>query len=127
MKHTILAACVVVAMLAFPAVVMAQGAHGGKSGKTGLHVSSEVIVGTTTLKPGDYTFQCIEFEGKHYLVVKSDEGAEVARVPCEPETLTAKVPLSDFRSTFRNGKQYLTAVRIKGEMVAHRVAPNPAS
>jgi hypothetical protein len=59
-------------------------------------------------------------------VVKSTEDGEIARVPCEPEALTAKVPLSDFRTISRDGRLYLTAVRIKGEDVAHRVIPRPA-
>ena len=126
MKHTIAAAAVFVAMVAFPGLALAQGAHSEKSAKTELHVSAEIAVGTVTLKPGNYTFQCIEIEGTHYLVVKTDDGDQVARVPCEPEALASKVALSDFRSTFRNGKQYLTAVRIKGESVAHRVIPVPA-
>jgi hypothetical protein len=121
MKQLIVTACACVAMLALSGLALAQGTHSEKSGKTDLHVSSALVVGTVTLKPGDYTFQCLEIEGKHFLVVKSEEGAEVARVPCEPETLTAKVPLSDFRSALKGGKQYLTAVRIKGETVAHRV------
>jgi len=119
---TLVATFAVLAVAALPSLAAAQGGHSEKSKKTDLHVSEPVVVGTTTLQTGDYTFQCLEIDGKHYLVVKNNEGAEVSRVPCEPEQLTAKNDLSDFRSTVRDGKRYITAVRIKGEMVAHRVA-----
>jgi hypothetical protein len=125
MKRAIVTACAFLAMLALPVLALAQGVHAEKSGKTDLKVSRELIVGTTTLKPGEYRFQCIEIDGQHYLVVKSSDGDEVVRVPCEAEQLSAKIPISDFRSITRDGKQYLTAVRIKGEMVAHRVTPSP--
>jgi hypothetical protein len=123
MMKTFVAAFAVLAVVALPGVAAAQG-HAEKSAKTDLHVSEPIVVGATTLKTGDYTFQCLEIEGKHYLVVKEDGGGEVARVPCEPETLTGKIALSDFRSTMKDGKRYLTAVRIKGETVAHRVVLN---
>ena len=113
------------AVLALPALASAQTEHSAKSARTDLRISRAMVVGTHTLKPGDYTFQCVEIDGRHYLVVKSIDDGEVARVPCEPETLSAKISMSDFRSVTReDGKTYLTAVRIKGETVAHRVAAN---
>lgn len=118
---TVVAALAFVAVVAFPAFAAAQGVHSEKSAKTDLHVSEPIVVGTQTLGVGDYTFQCVEIDGQHYLVVKASEGEEVARVPCEPEQMTAKITVSDFRSIVRDGKRYLTAVRIKGETVAHRV------
>jgi len=121
----LMAAFAFLAVVALPAMASAQTEHSAKSAKTDLRVSRDIVVGTHTLKPGDYTFQCVEIDGKHYLVVKSVDDGEVARVPCEPETLSAKVTTSDFRSITReDGKTYLTAVRIKGETVAHRVAAN---
>jgi hypothetical protein len=120
---TLIAAFALLAIVALPGAAAAQH-HAGKSAKSDLRVSEPIVVGTTTLKPGDYTFQCVEIDGMHYLVVKEVEGKEVARVPCEPETLSAKISSSDFRSIVKDGKRYLTAVRIKGETVAHRVATN---
>jgi len=118
------AAFAVLAVVALPAGAAAQEHSHAKSPKSDLHVSEPIVVGDTTLKFGDYTFQCIEIDGKNFLVVKSDEGKEVARVPCEAETLSSKVTSSDFRSTVKDGKRYITAVRIKGETVAHRVVAN---
>jgi hypothetical protein len=118
---TLAAALAVLAVVALPAIAAAQGHPHEKSGKADLHVSDPINVGATTLKSGDYTFQCVEIDGKNFLVVKDDDGREVTRVPCEAETLTAKVATSEFRSTMKDGQRYLTAVRIKGETVAHRV------
>jgi len=121
MKRIIVAACAVAAM-AMPRMAAAQD-HAEKSKKAELHVSREVVVGTTALKPGDYRFQCKMIDGKHYLVVETADGEAITKVECEPETLAGKIELSEFRSVTRDGKQYLTAVRIKGETVGHRVAP----
>jgi len=126
MRRTLVAVCAFVAVMALPGTGWAQMAHSGNSGKTNLHVSTALVVGDRTLKPGDYTFQCVEIDGKHFLVVKSIDDGEITRVPCEPETLTAKVPISDFRTISHDGRQYLTAVRIKGEDVAHRLIPKAA-
>lgn len=124
---TMIAASAFLAVLALPGLARAQDVHhAGKSPKTDLHVSTSIVVGTTTLKEGDYKFQCVDIAGKQFLVVKNDDGDEVARVPCEPEALQATVTTSEFRSITRDGQRYLTAVRIKGETIAHRVVPNPA-
>ena len=62
------------------------------------------------------------FGDKEFLVVTNDDGREVARVPCRPEELKAKVELSDFRySRNQTGAAILTAVRIRGEKIAHVV------
>jgi hypothetical protein len=121
MKHLIVAACAVAA-LAMPRPAAAQD-HNGNSAKTDLRVSKSLVVGTTELTPGDYRFQCKLIDGRHYLVVETADGEAVTKVPCEPETLVEKVKISQFRSITRDGKQYLTAVLIKGETVAHRLAP----
>ena len=116
--------CAVAAVVAFPARGWAQAAHSGKdSPKTDLHLTVPIVVGSTTLKAGDYKFQCKEVDGQHFLVVTAeDDGRELARVPCTPETLDKKVTTSEFRSIKRpDGTTALTAVRIKGETVAHRV------
>ena len=123
---TLIAASAFLALVVFPGLASAQEHHSAKSPKTDLHVSAAVVVGDTTLKPGDYTFQCVDIDGKQFLVVKNNDGEEIARVPCEAETLPAKIPMSEFRSITRDGKLYLTAVRFKGETIAHRVVPNPA-
>ncbi len=121
----VVAAIALLALVALPRAASAE--EHGNSPKTDLHLSRNLVVGTTTLKPGDYTFQCLEIDGKHFLVAKTAEGEEVVRVPCEPETLPRKNATSDFRTMSKDGTQYLTAVRIKGETVAHRVAGGPAA
>jgi hypothetical protein len=123
---TLIVASALVALAAFPALASAQEHHAAKSPKTDLHVSSPVVVGTTTLKPGDYRFQCVDIDGRQFLVVKTEDGYEVARVPCEAEAVGGKILLSEFRSVERDGMRYLTAVRIKGETIAHRIVPSPA-
>jgi hypothetical protein len=123
---SLIAAFTFLALIGCPGLASAQDHHSARSPKTDLHVSTAVIVGTTTLKPGDYTFQCVDIDGRQFLVVKDSDGDEAARVPCEAQMLPAKVSTSEFRSVTRDGKMYLTAVRIKGETIAHRVVPNPA-
>jgi hypothetical protein len=126
MKRMIGAACGVLAMMAVPVLASAQTVHAVNSKKADLHLSEPMVVGTQTLEPGDYVFQCQTIDGKEYLVVKSNEGDEVARVPCTPETLDKKVAISEFRMASRDGKQYLTSVRIQGETIAHRVVTTSA-
>ena len=120
MKYLFAAVCAV-AVLAVPRPAAAQD-HSANSRKTDLHVSSSLYVGTQELKPGDYRFQCKLIDGTHYLVVETADGDVVTKVPCEPETLIEKAKNSEFRSVVRDGKRYITAVLIKGETVAHRVA-----
>lgn len=110
------------AFTAVPARAGDQPSH-AISPEADFHLSHELLVGTTTLTPGEYKFQCVMFGNKEFLVVTNDEGREVARVPCRPEELQAKVELSDFRY-MRNqaGVATLTAVRIRGEKIAHVVS-----
>lgn len=119
-----LVACGVVAMLAFPVFASAQDAHAGNSKAAEFHLSSALVVGTTTLKPGDYKFQCIFVDGGHYMVVKSmDDGKEVARVPCTPDDLGKKNNVTEFRSVTRaDGGRDLSSVRFKNETISHRIA-----
>ena len=124
---TLIAASAFVALVALPGLASAQEHHTAKSPKSDLHVSTSIIVGDKTLKPGDYKFQCVDIDGTQFLVVKDEDGEEVARVPCAAETLPAKVSTSEFRSVTRDGKLYLSSVRIKGETIAHRVVLNPAT
>ena len=59
------------------------------------------------------------------VMVVDDDGREVARVPCRPEELQKKTEISEFRSVPRpDGIHALSAVRIKGETIAHRVVTN---
>jgi hypothetical protein len=118
-----LVACGVIAMLAFPAFASAQDNHTGPSKTAEFHLSTPLVVGTTTLNPGDYKFQCLFIDGGHYMVVKSaDDGKEIARVPCTPEELGKKNDMSEFRSIdHANGSRDLTGVRFKGETISHRI------
>jgi hypothetical protein len=122
MKRLVLIACASLAVLVFPLRAVAQHAH-ADSPKTTLTVIKPLVVGQTTLPPGQYRFQCRTFEGRTFLIVTSvSSGKEIARVPCARETLDAAVTYSDYRSIPReDGKLTLTSVRIKGELVAHRV------
>ena len=106
MRRTLVAVCASVALVALPSAGWTQVTHSGNSSKTNLHVSTALVVGDRTLKPGDYTFECVEIDGKHFLVVKSIEDGEITRVPCEPEALTAKVPISDFRTIWMAGSTW---------------------
>jgi hypothetical protein len=119
-----LVACGVVAMLAFPAFASAQDTHAGPSKTAEFHLSAAIVVGTTTLKPGDYKFQCLFIDGGHYMIVKSaEDGKEIVRVPCTPEELGRKNDTAEFRSTTRtDGTRDLTSVRFKNETISHRIA-----
>ena len=124
MIRNVVFACAMVALVAAPSRAADQTMK-AKSPKAEFTLSSEMVVGTTTLKPGTYKFQCVTMESGDFLIVTNDEGKEVARVPCTPEELKSKNELSDFRFTRRpDGMAQLTAVRIRGEKVGHRVVSN---
>jgi hypothetical protein len=120
MKSLILVVCAATVLL-FPVRSVAQ-TH-VDSPRVTMSILDPLVVGTTTLKPGEYRFQCRMFDGKTYLVVTSVESRqEVLRVRCEEETLAAKVNESNLRTATRpDGSRLLQSVRIKGEMVAHRL------
>lgn len=122
MKRLVLVVCATLAVLIYPLSAIAQPAH-ADSPKTTLILSDVLAVGPTMLQPGEYRFQCRTFDGKTFLVVTSVQtGKEITRVPCVREMLDAKVTDSEFRSLRRaDGTRALTVVRIKGEMVAHRI------
>ena len=123
MRLVALAAAVALTIVAFPNVAAAQANHHANSKKAEIHLSSPLTVGTTTLKVGDYKFQCIRFGDKDFLVVTTvEDGKEVARVPCTPEELMDKPLVSDMRAVPDGaGGRVLSAVRIRGEKIAHRV------
>ena len=122
MKRFVFVACASLAVLVFPVRAFAQHAH-ADSPKTTLTVTTQLVVGTTILQPGQYRFQCRTFDGRTFLIVTSvGSGKEIARVPCVKEALAATVTDSDYRALVReDGKRMLTSVRIKGEAVAHRL------
>ena len=121
MKHVIVALAAAV-LLAMPARAFAQPAH-ADSPKATVFITQALLVGPTILLPGEYKVQCRMFEGKTFLVVTfSDNGKEVVRVPCEREILSDKVAQTQLRVTTNgNGAQTLQSVRIRGELVAHRL------
>lgn len=124
MTRIVVFACALVALVAVSSRAADQSMH-ATSPKAEFTISHELVVGAVTLKPGTYKFQCVTIGETDYLVVKNDEGKEVARVACKPEELTDKNDLSDFRFTRRaDGVAELTAVRIRGEKLAHRVVTN---
>jgi hypothetical protein len=115
--------CGVLATVALPALASAQPRHSMNSPKADLQITEPLAVGSETLQPGEYKFQCKRIGEQEFLVVTSaDDGREVARVPCRPEELQKKIVISEFRSVPRpDGIHALTSLRIKGETVAHRV------
>jgi hypothetical protein len=128
MKRTIVVMIGVLAALAIPVMAAAQPAHSEMTKKAELHVTQPLVVGTQTLKAGEYHYYCVTANGESFLVVTSDEdGKEIARVPCTPETLAKKAEMSDIRTVTRDGKVYMTAVRIKGELVMHRLVSTPGA
>jgi len=123
MKGFLLVAIGALILVSTPGRASAQPAHPHRA-KADLTISSPLFVGTTLVKPGDYKVQCVDVQGKDFLVVTSlDTGKEVARVPCKPEILSEKVTGSSFVSIARDdGTRELRSVRIKGETIAHAVA-----
>jgi hypothetical protein len=123
MKSIISVVCGVLATVAVPVLASAQPPHAVNSPKAEFQLSEPLVVGSVTLKPGAYTFQCKKIGEQEFLVVTSaDDGREVARVPCRPEELQKKTEISEFRSVPRSDGIYaLSSLRIKGETVAHRV------
>ena len=123
MKRMLCVTAGLIAVLAFPRLAWAQPAHAANSPKAEIHLSQPLAVGAALLKAGDYKVQCVKSDGKDYLVITSaDDGKEMARVPCEPEQLDTRIAVSEMRTVNRpDGTSALSSMRIKGEMVAHRV------
>jgi hypothetical protein len=121
--------CGVLLLLAVPAVAAAQTSHPENSRKADFNSSTSFVVGSQTLPAGEYKFQCKTIDGRHYMVVTArDDGAEMARVPCEPETLSARSSTSEIRSISRqDGATVISSVRFKGEIIAHRITPAAGS
>jgi len=121
MTRIVVFACAIVALVAVQARAADQTMK-AKSPKAEFALSHELVVGTTTLKPGIYKFQCVTLAEGDFLVVTNEDGKEVTRVPCTPEELTAKVADSDYRFMRRpDGVAQLTSVRIRGEKVGHKI------
>ena len=118
----VIAALAAAVLLAMPARAFAQPAH-ADSPKATVFITQTLLVGHAIVLPGEYKVQCRMFEGKTFLVVTvSDNGKEVVRVPCEREILNDKVTDTQLRvATAGDGTQTLQSVRIKGELVAHRL------
>jgi hypothetical protein len=116
----VLSCAAAVLFLSTPAIAQSAHVHGGKAR---LQVSTPLQVGSTTIQPGDYKFQCRNIDGTDYLVVTfAATGKEAARVPCKPEMLDKKVSESVFLTVLDpGGTKKLVEVRIKGETIAHAV------
>jgi hypothetical protein len=123
MRHIALAAFVAVTIVAFPASAAAQADHHANSKKAEFHLSSPMLVGNIVLDVGDYQFQCVRIDGVDFLVVTAvEDGKAMARVPCTPEALSEAPKVNDMRTVpTADGGRVLTAVRIRGDKVAHRV------
>ena len=124
MTRIVVFACAIVALVAVQSRAADQTMK-AKSPKAEFTLSHDLVVGTTTLKPGTYKFQCVTVGESDFLVVTNNDGKEVARVPCKAEELTTKNDMSDFRFLRRpDGIAELTGVRIRGEKVSHKVVTN---
>ena len=124
MTRIVIFVCAIVALVAVPTRASDQTIH-PKSPKAEFNTSYTLVVGSVTLKPGLYRFQCVTIDDSDFLIVTNDEGKEVARVPCRPEELSTKNEISDYRFTRRpDGSAELTGVRFRGETVIHRVVTN---
>ena len=127
--NKIMAVLGLLAVLVLPARAFAQAAaphnHPYDSPKATIVVDQDLVVGTTTLKPGEYKFQCRTIDGRTFLVVTLvNRDKEIARVPCEREQLNGAISESEFRTITRDGRHVLVSLRIKGESVAHTVVVN---
>ncbi len=111
------------ALCSLPARVLAAPAHDDGVHKSEVVFVSPVVVGSTTIAPGSYKAECITVDGHHYIVIKSAEKGELARVSCEPVDLGRKVETSQFGLKKRaDGAFVLTEIRVKGETISHHVS-----
>jgi len=122
MKRTVFAIAAVFVLLLVAVRAFGQPAH-VDSPKVTVTVTQTLLVGPAILLPGDYKVQCRLIDGKTFLIVTSVEnGKEIALFECERETLREKVTETQMHAiTVGDGTQRLRAVRIKGELVAHRL------
>lgn len=126
------------ALIAVPALALAQTTPIGKNGD--VELKAAVHVGSTTLKPGHYRFQHRIADGQHYLVVREQQtsslrggqhyagatGAEVARIECTVVSIDRKLTATEVHMRKdANGMVMLTQIRIAGEKDGHIVALEP--
>jgi len=113
---------VVLSVLALPGLASAD-THAGSSKKLEVHLTKPMVFGTTTLKAGDYYFQCKVIDGQHFLVALTlIDQKEAARAKCDSKELGAKVTETEFRTVRRGDEEVLTSLRYKGDTSAHTVA-----
>ena len=119
-RLTIVAAAIAALFLSTAVFAESSHTHGGKARFV---LSKSLVVGSTTLRSGEYKFECRNIGGTDYLVITfADTGKEAARVPCRPEQLNRKSSESSFMVVAdADGTRKLREVRIKGETIAHSV------
>ncbi len=106
-------------------VLPAAAAEQPQIHKTTLTVTDQIVIGGTTLKAGEYKFECRMTDGKEMMYFIDNKGVEVAKAPCTPTTLPQKVQSTEYRTRNNaDGTKTLTSVRIKNETIAHTVATN---
>jgi hypothetical protein len=123
MRSLMFAVCTAFVLL-FPLRAAAQDPLHADSPRVTITVNNPMLVGNAVLKPGDYLFQCREFDGKTFLVISQVESKkEILRIPCEKESLDARNVNSELRAIVNaNGTRVLQSIRIKGETIGHRIA-----
>lgn len=91
--------------------------------KATVTVATPLTVGTQTIKAGEYKFECRLVDGQHVMAFLDSKGNEVAKAPCVQQPLDQKITTTEYRARNNpDGSKSLTAVRIKGETIAHTVA-----
>jgi len=125
MKRLIGVVAGLLAVCALPALVTsARAADDNPIHKATLTISSAVLVGEQSLPAGTYKFECKVVDGKEMMIFMSQKGKELARVPCTQSNLAGKAEFSGVRTRLGpDGKAVLLSVQIKGETIAHNVAP----
>jgi hypothetical protein len=111
----------VIAILLLAALVPVGYAQDHVS-RASITLTEAVVVGTTTVEPGEYRFECKDVDGQHFMIV-SREGKEVTRTQCNRVELNAKIKQTSHRTMMRENTRIMTELRINGETFAHRLVP----
>jgi hypothetical protein len=85
--------------------------------KGSLAVSSDVMLGTATLREGVYNYRC----DRHFITFVSDKtGRTVLKVPCEGRELPAPVEETVMHTkTDATGRKVVTKLLLKGSNIEH--------
>ena len=82
-----------------------------------LTVNGEVLLGTSTLKEGTYSYRC---DREHITFANPNSGKTVLKVPCKGREMPAPSAVTTMEiKTDASGKRVVTKLLLKGSNIEH--------